>query len=512
MKNLLLSSAFVYLSLVACAAETVSTHSAKPATVVPAVPVVPAKAPAKPVAAKPAKPAAPVRSRFDAFLAAHYKALPLERDERGSRFFLPVTINGVRARLHVDTGCNNTNIYAHAITRFGMKATPTQKVMMGLGGLEKLSVASYATIDLGGGLVRSNGTVDISSGAGVDDCDGILGTDWLDGQGVLLSIEHHCLYVPVSGRGVSEAVAAAAATAGFMRTQLKNLNGVRAFDASINGTHAQLLFDTGAQQLLIDSAVAKAAGLKVSDVDAGGVGTGGQEARLGYACPEIIALGDVQLRGLACMVADLSMLKRQGLDGLMGGELLTRLHAILDIDSSMLYLDGGRDIQLCDIGVFPGDFPKGVAPEALLKDSPTVFGGLIRPGAKRIGEITATDGTPAYVVYELSCLVRQVIKDETGKVKRGDTVAFPVLLESGPDMQKRLQAQMVHMAAPIVRMPKSSENKDARTIPDTLVPGSPLRIDRLLKIQADAQKAADKKAAAQKKAAAAEATPVEAKQ
>lgn len=315
-------------------------------------------------AVSPAATANDARADLSSLLAELHDFVPIRFAESGTKGLVEVEINGVKGLLHIDTGCNTSNLYVAALPKFGLTARATGETIAGLAGTERLSRAAYSSFSLGR-VAFPSGEFAVTSANQFPDCDGILGTDFLARAGAVLAMRSGRLYLTGSGRPGDESVkpGALAAKSGHIAIPLRRASGTNLIDVTIAGVPASLLLDTGAQQTLLDAAFAKRSGLAVEGVPAEASGTGGSAGvRLGYAVPASINLGAYPLRGLACMVADLGPVSSHGIQGLFGGELLSRLDAHIDVAGAVMYLTPVPP-PLDDIGVFRETSRKGSRPD-----------------------------------------------------------------------------------------------------------------------------------------------------
>lgn len=429
-------------------------------------------------AVSPAATANDARADLSSLLAELHDFVPIRFAESGTKGLVEVEINGVKGLLHIDTGCNTSNLYVAALPKFGLTARATGETIAGLAGTERLSRAAYSSFSLGR-VAFPSGEFAVTSANQFPDCDGILGTDFLARAGAVLAMRSGRLYLTGSGRPGDESVkpGALAAKSGHIAIPLRRASGTNLIDVTIAGVPASLLLDTGAQQTLLDAAFAKRSGLAVEGVPAEASGTGGSAGvRLGYAVPASINLGAYPLRGLACMVADLGPVSSHGIQGLFGGELLARLDAHIDVAGGVMYL-APVPPPLDDIGVFPGNFPDGFAPGPQLAAHPLVFSGTLAAAPEILPD--APGARPARA--RLRWRIAEILKDVSGNRKHGDIVETVVTAPPGPEpASARVRTALARKPFAIV----FAGAEPPEPLGEAVVAGSPARLAALRAAQA----------------------------
>ncbi|MBP7275750.1 MAG: aspartyl protease family protein [Kiritimatiellae bacterium] len=409
---------------------------------------------------------------LDEFLRTKYDAIPLSADASQSHFFIPVEINGIAGRMQVDTGCNTSNLYAGSLAKFGMVRRETGERIIGIGGEAPRFCAEFESLVISGKIRKAAGSLDVQDGWGPLGADGILGTDMLGDHGALVDLGQAVLWLPRPDVEISAPeLSAALRSHGWEAVPLVRWMGVVMFSGEINGASARLLLDTGAQQPLIDVDLAQRAGLHVYETFSHAVGTGGASSQLGYCCPEAIRLGNFEVRGLACMVSDLAPIRAQGIHGMIGGEMLSRLQAVFDLDRSIVYFTR-KPVDLRDVGVFPGALPEGVEPRRLLDQYPLVFTGLRAGPPQKIPDTQEGDEGGSGTVWEIPYRIHELFCDAGGTRSAGARVSVRV---RAPDamtaahLEERLSCALVTMDPSAPESPLDS----------TLRPGSPRRSEQL---------------------------------
>ncbi len=122
--------------------------------------------------------------------------VPLE--VAGARLLLPMTVNGEAATFQLDTGAERSLATPQGVRRLGLARDRwVSSTVMGIGGIERRSVADPSSLTLGGlALRRRNalrdrtlGVADLSDAQGNDPAiDGLLGRDFLSAFDVVVDV------------------------------------------------------------------------------------------------------------------------------------------------------------------------------------------------------------------------------------------------------------------------------------------------------------------------------------
>ena len=175
---------------------------------------------------------------------------PTRRDKIG-RIWAPVFINGKGPfRLVLDSGASSSGITAPVAQALGLSPDPEHKVLLrGIVGATPVPVVNVQSFDVGDvnrGKLRLPIMPDALGGA-----DGILGTDRMEGQRIVIEFHHDLITIERSQNQ--------RAPAGYVTIPFKLANDqLVVTNAAIGNVRAQAVIDTGAQVTIANLALRRA--------------------------------------------------------------------------------------------------------------------------------------------------------------------------------------------------------------------------------------------------------------
>jgi clan AA aspartic protease (TIGR02281 family) len=132
----------------------------------------------------------------------------------------------------------------------------------------------------------------------------------------------------------------------FVAAQMeKNAVGHAELDGRVNGEVLRLIVDTGASRTVIDKSAAQRLGLALADSQAVAGGVGTADHAIQFAEIDTFEIAGIALGARRVPILDLEHVSRsliahggRAIDGAIGADILTELHAVIDARSHLLYL------------------------------------------------------------------------------------------------------------------------------------------------------------------------------
>jgi predicted aspartyl protease len=175
---------------------------------------------------------------------------PTRRDQIG-RIWAPVFINGKGPfRLVLDSGASSSGITAPVAAALGLSPDAEHKVLLrGIVGTTSVPVVSVQSFDVGD-VSRGKLALPIMPDA-LGGADGILGTDRMDGQRILIEFHHDLITIDRSQNQ--------RAPAGYLTIPFRLANDqLVVTNASVGNVRVQAVIDTGAQVTIANLALRRA--------------------------------------------------------------------------------------------------------------------------------------------------------------------------------------------------------------------------------------------------------------
>ena len=285
-----------------------------------------------------------------------FEALPLVRS-RQNHLLVRAVINGKEAWLGVDSGAPVSAIAVNRRQHYKLTGIPTSSQLpprlqinggfnnvaivhkFRLGGLE-LEDEPVVTIDLGGST-RAAKLLDEQQ------IDGILGADILFPTKAVLDCQRQLLILkldperPGGAPGIDYR--------GLNAVPMQVSDGFNLYvNASINGTPARLMVDTGAFATLLHKSFVRRMKIPLRDTPFSSAAVNLRQRGVQLATIRKLSVGSTVINGKEVGVIDLEGLIHEGLlkgkppvAGLLGAEILKGHHGIIDFGTKTLYLGNG---------------------------------------------------------------------------------------------------------------------------------------------------------------------------
>jgi predicted aspartyl protease len=284
---------------------------------------------------------------------SQFEALPLVRS-RQNHLLVRASINGKEAWLGVDSGAPVSAISVNRRQHFKLSGIPTSSNLpprlqinggfnnvvivhhFRLGGLDLLD-EPVVTVDLGSSA-RGTRLMDEQQ------IDGILGADILFPTKAVMDCQRQLLILkldpqlPGSAPGMSYR--------GLNAVPIQVSDGFNLYvNASINGTAAKLMVDTGAFATLLHRSFVRRMKIPVRDTPFSSAAVNLRQRGVQMATIRKISVGSTVISGKEVGVIDLQGLIHDRLlrgkppvAGLLGAEILSRHHGIIDFGTRTLYM------------------------------------------------------------------------------------------------------------------------------------------------------------------------------
>lgn len=285
--------------------------------------------------------------------SSEFEALPLVRS-RQNHLLVRAVINGKEAWLGVDSGAPVSAIAVNRRSHFGLAGIPSSSSLPGrlqingafnnvaiahhfrLGGLDLLD-EPVVTVDLGSST-RAARLLDEQQ------VDGILGADILFPTKAVLDCQRLLLLLKLDPQLAGHAPRYD--YRGLSAVPIQVSDGFNLYvNASINGTPAKLMVDTGAFATLLHRAFVRRMHIPVRETAFSSAAVNLKQRGVQVARIQKLSVGSVDILGKEVGVIDLEGLIHIKLlqatppvAGLLGGEILNRHHGIIDFGSRTLYL------------------------------------------------------------------------------------------------------------------------------------------------------------------------------
>ena len=237
-----------------------------------------------------------------------FAALPLEF--KNNRPLVEVAINGVKAKMLIDTGANKSILFAPKLRAMGFAPTPGDVEFEGVGGIRKALEITLKTFDLGGSAAKNIHFFALESG-GFGEAVGLLGEDLLVnsdvefdlvGKQLRLFREKDCGGVNLGYWTKEPAVADMTADTDLFGILVK-LNGVT--------MHAQI--DSGSDVSVVTASAAGRVGVQPKREEIEGVsgGIGSSKVAVSTVTFATLAVGDEEIKNAKLLVGDFFRAARQ---------------------------------------------------------------------------------------------------------------------------------------------------------------------------------------------------------
>jgi predicted aspartyl protease len=284
--------------------------------------------------------------------ALQFEALELSRSREGF-FVVKAKINDRPALLMVDSGSPGLVIAADRRETFGLKSIPAKSDLpdhVQINGkfdrlcmARSLQLGALAVLDVPVALVASS---ELSRSFRRQKIDGILGIDILLGTRAVLDCGEQVLVLNLFPEKAAKAPGFEFSRyRGVPMTLSDNFNLY--VDGVVNGAKARLLVDTGAVITTLHRPFIRQMHIPIEETPFVSSGIHLKTVDTGVAEIPRLSVGSVRIKSQPIGVADLGELMRAGghspvkqrpFEGLLGAEILSSQHGIIDFGTRTLYL------------------------------------------------------------------------------------------------------------------------------------------------------------------------------
>ena len=282
-----------------------------------------------------------------------FQALPLLRS-RQNHLLVRAIINGKEAWLGVDSGAPVSAISLQRRAHFRLTGIPTSSTLPSRlqinGGFNSVAIAHHFRL---GGLDLLDEpvvTVDLGSSSRrarlleEQQIDGILGADILFPTKAVLDCQRQLLIMKLDPNLPGRA--AGVDYRGFSAVPIQVSDGFNLYvNASINGTPAKLMVDTGAFATLLHRSFVRQMRIPLRETPYSSAAVNLKQRGVQLARIRKLSVGSIDIFGKEVGVIDLEGLIHRRLlqatppvAGLLGAEILDRHHGIIDFGTRTLYL------------------------------------------------------------------------------------------------------------------------------------------------------------------------------
>lgn len=283
------------------------------------------------------------------FFAAHgFGGAALQR-RFGNHLFLPVTINGKRTALMVDTGAPVTIIDKNSVASLGLSLKKTDTSVGGVWGVssERYAVSELRTLVLGNCTLMNvpvavSDQSDMNYYSRLSHLDGLLGAHEMYKFGVVIDCARQNLYLNPKGPSaeISQKLGQFLASRGFARIPMR-INSHHHFEVegAINGRATGLIVDTGSGTTLLAKEQAVAAGVVPGPLPLASEAADGRVERLNSGEVKELSIGPFKISNAEVTLGRVSPMVLAGSNiGLLGAEYLAWNFAVIDVSGLSLYL------------------------------------------------------------------------------------------------------------------------------------------------------------------------------
>lgn len=270
------------------------------------------------------------------------------RSDSGRRLTIPVFINGGSPlRFAVDSAANASVIASDLVETLGLSARPDADIHT-LIALERVPMAGAESLRAGA-INRSDVRLVVADRAGLGGVDGLLGTDILAGQRLIMDFNRRRLRIVHSRSSGTYLFQEGRSSVHYRAPAEQRFNNLMMVDAIVGGVACKVIIDTGARITIANHVLATASGARSillndgSRIQAVESPTGRSQDAAAMMLPTL-GFGGITLRRIPVLVGDFHTFAIWGLQDrpvvLLGSDVLSLFKRVsIDLGRSELLLE-----------------------------------------------------------------------------------------------------------------------------------------------------------------------------
>ena len=270
------------------------------------------------------------------------------RSDSGGRLTIPVFINdGSPVRFAVDSAANASVIASDLVGPLGLSPRPDADIHT-LIALERVPMVGASRLNAGSIHMSDVGLV-VADRAGLGGVDGLLGTDILAGQRLIMEFARRRMRIVHSRSSGNYLFSEGRSTVRYRAPAEQRFNNLMMVDAMVGGVASKVIIDTGARITIVNHVLAEACGARPivlrngSRVQAVESPTGLSQDATAMMLPTL-GFGGVTLRRVPVLVGDFHTFEIWGLQDrpvvLLGSDVLGLFKRVsIDLGRSELFLE-----------------------------------------------------------------------------------------------------------------------------------------------------------------------------
>jgi len=344
------------------------------------------------------------------FLRSEYAGMDLEFDPTANCYYADGKVNGLKARFLIDSGAAVSRLAEQSAGKLGFVLKDAGQGS-GVGGARKSYTTEIKSLNIGPDIRLPASKLEaLTLPGGGEQEDGLVGGDILGQSRSILDYRTHRLMYPRPGSKPD--IAAKAVACGMQEIALIHAGNHRVLEAKVGDMLLHLAVDTGAQQTVLDTSVAKRLGIAATAINAVVEGVGANAVKLETGMLDGVIIDKVSLGRMPVLLMptdDVRVANLGKMDGIVGADFLYASNAIFDVGAGKLYIEPGT----VDVRNFTKTAAEMFASDAALKQAwnsaPRVIAGRVRHCSVLPGTKTDAVGHP-YEVVEIVLEVTETLK------------------------------------------------------------------------------------------------------
>ncbi len=278
---------------------------------------------------------------FDALITQNgYSLMPVDNSGRNNQK-VDVVINGQKVRLIIDTGAPRTIITAQCARQLNLDVIDTGEKSGGVGGVidGTLGIALIKSVTLNNLEINRLDTIEVlPKSSPWKEADGLLGFDFLHLNSVILPVGG-AVFLFKPDRGLPPRIDHFMELLGFKAIPLEYAKGGLRVTGQLNGHPLTALLDCGAGYSDFDlDYIRQISGVRTNELRMTGHGVDGRGMRVYGFTPKDLGFGSLNLPPMELAANEAPYFAKQGVNALLGCDLLETHHAIVDLGHDVLWM------------------------------------------------------------------------------------------------------------------------------------------------------------------------------